>query len=132
MSAPEIVRMAGIVEIAVAEEDVRAAAVVVVVVGAVVAAAGVVTAVGMVATAAAEGIKPRIAIYEKSKSPPHRLRSGQACRTKHDKGGASGDGELRLGRGSFLLGRICAGKKEMLWASSVAAKRSIFRLLRSM
>jgi len=108
--------------------------VVVVVVGAVVGAggAGVVTAVGMVATAAAEGIKPRIAIYEKSKSPPHRLRSGQACRTKHDKGGAPGDGELRLGRGSFLLGRICAGKKEMLWASSVAAKRSIFRLLRSM
>ncbi len=63
MSAPEIVRRTlGIVEIAVAGEDVRAAAVVVVVVGVVgaVEGAAVVTAAGMVATAAAEGIKPRI------------------------------------------------------------------------
>jgi hypothetical protein len=64
MSVPENVRTAGIAEIAVAGEDVRAAAEVVVV-GAVGAAAEVVvvTAVGMVATAgtgAAEGIKPRI------------------------------------------------------------------------
>ena len=64
MSAPEIVRRTlGIVEIAVAGEDVRAAAVVVVVVVGVVGAvegAAVVTVAGMVATAAAEGIKPRI------------------------------------------------------------------------
>jgi hypothetical protein len=64
--------MVGIAEIAVAGEDVRAAEVVVVVVGAVgaVEVAAVVTAVGTGATAgtAAEGIKPRIAIY-KSQNP---------------------------------------------------------------
>src|SRR4029077_11443884 len=78
MSAPEIVRMAGIVEIAGAGEAVRAA-VVVVVVGAVVAAAaaGVVTAAGMVATAAAEGIKPRIAIYESQNPQPFDFAQGR-------------------------------------------------------
>jgi len=70
MSAPEIARIVRIVEIAAAEEDVRAAGVVVVVVGAAVAveAVVVVMAVGMAVTAAAEGTKPRIAIY-KSQNP---------------------------------------------------------------
>jgi hypothetical protein len=128
MSAPEIARTAGIVEIAVAGEGVRAAVVVVAGAGAVVAAAAVVgMAVGMVATAgtgAAEGIKPGITIYKKSKSPP--------CCTKRDKGGAPGDGELRLGRGSFHLGRICVGEQEMLWAFPQRARRNIFSLRHSM
>ena len=97
MSAGETVLLLGIVEIAVAEEDVRAAEAVVVVVGAAVAveAVVVVIAVGMAVTAAAEGIKPRIINLRNSKFPPLRLRSGQACRTERDKGGAPRYGELR-------------------------------------
>lgn len=94
--------MAGIVEIAVAGEGVQAAEVVAVVVGAAVAAEAevVVTAVGMVATAgtaAAEGIKPRIAIYKKSKSPP--------CRRKRDKGGHPKMGAATWSR-LFSFGKI--------------------------
>src|SRR5580704_15193940 len=96
MSAGETVLLLGIVEIAVAEEDVRAAEAVVVVVGAAVAveAVVVVMAVGMAVTAA-EGIKPRIINLRNSKFPPLRLRSGQAWRTERDKGGAPRYGELR-------------------------------------
>jgi predicted cation transporter len=85
MSAPEIVRIVRIAEIAVAGEDVRAAEVVVVVVAAVaVEVAAAVTAVGMAVTAgtgAAEGIKPRIEIY-KSQIPTlsHKARQGWGIR----------------------------------------------------
>ena len=105
MSAQEIVRRTlGIVEIAVAGEDVRAAVVVVVVVGVVgaVEGAAVVTAAGMVATAAAEGIKPRIEFWESQNPHPFGFAQGKACRTKRDKGGAPEDGELRIVRGSFF------------------------------
>ena len=112
MSVPEIVRRrVGIVEIAVAGEDVRAAAAVVVVVGAVVAVEveEVVMAVGMAVTAAAEaeGIKPRI-IYEGQN--PHPV-AQNATRVGHPDVGS-----CEFGRGSLFLGRICLGEQEMLGA----------------
>jgi hypothetical protein len=37
-----------------------------------------------------------------------------------------------FGRGSFLLGRICASEQEMLWAFSQIARSNNFRLRHSL